>query len=111
MLQLSYKAMSAEVGSLPGANTPAEPLGANRIVPNDDALPRYKGGSASALAVSRPGTIRRWVQTGNLDDSHAESQSEIMSQSHTIRISKDALEAYCDENGIIMKSCRDDHRP
>ena len=30
------------------ANTPAEPLGACRFFPNDDGLPRYQGGSASA---------------------------------------------------------------
>ena len=36
------------------ANTPAESLGAYRFFPNDGGLPRYYGGSAPTLAISRP---------------------------------------------------------
>ena len=37
-----------------GATTPAESLGAVAISPNGNGLPRYQGGSASALSVSGP---------------------------------------------------------
>ncbi len=77
------------------------------VVASQRNMKYYSVSEAAQICGVTPGTIRRWVQTGKLDDYHASSQSDIMSQSHTIRISKDALEAYCDENGIVMKSGRD----
>jgi predicted site-specific integrase-resolvase len=48
----------------------------------------YSLGEAAQICGVTPGTIRRWVQTGKLDDFHAGNQAEIISQSHSIRIPK-----------------------